>query len=76
MNKLGVHALVWVGGWSEADATKAISSSAELGYDYTIPDAEPGHYQHVCPACRRKLMALAQHAAWHPELQEVGTDGR
>ena len=25
MNKLGVHALVWVGGWSEADCTKAIT---------------------------------------------------
>ncbi|MFO1035796.1 MAG: sugar phosphate isomerase/epimerase family protein [Geminicoccaceae bacterium] len=42
MNKLGVHALVWVGGWSEADATKAISSSAELGYDYIeIPLLNP-----------------------------------
>ena len=42
MNKLGVHALVWVGGWSEADCTKAITSSAELGYDYIeIPLLNP-----------------------------------
>lgn len=42
MNKLGVHALVWVGGWSEADCTKAIGSTAELGYDYIeIPLLNP-----------------------------------
>ena len=34
MSKLGVHALVWVGGWSEAECAKAISSTAELGYDF------------------------------------------
>lgn len=33
MNKIGVHALSWVGGWSEAEARKAIAGSAELGYD-------------------------------------------
>ena len=42
MSKLGVHALVWVGGWSEADCTKAIRSTAELGYDFIeIPLLEP-----------------------------------
>ena len=42
MNKLGVHALVWVGGWSEADCTKAIQSTAELGYDFIeIPLLNP-----------------------------------
>ena len=42
MNKLGVHALVWVGGWSEAECTKAIKSTAELGYDYIeIPLLNP-----------------------------------
>ena len=34
MNKLGVHALVWVGGWSEDECTRAIRSTAELGYDF------------------------------------------
>ena len=33
MNKIGVHALSWVGGWSEAEARKAIEGSAQLGYD-------------------------------------------
>lgn len=42
MNKLGVHALVWVGGWSEAEASRAIASSAELGYDFIeIPLLNP-----------------------------------
>ncbi len=33
MNKIGVHALSWVGGWSEAEARTAIEGSARLGYD-------------------------------------------
>ena len=42
MSKLGVHALVWVGGWSEAECTRAIRSSAELGYDFIeIPLLNP-----------------------------------
>jgi hypothetical protein len=44
-----------------------IQVEAELGYDYSIPGDGPRHYQYVCPACRRKLLALAQHAAWHPD---------
>jgi hypothetical protein len=52
-----------------------IQVEAELGYDYALPGEPIGHYQHVCPGCRRKLLALAQHAAWHPEPQEVGTNG-
>lgn len=42
MNKLGVHALVWVGGWSEAEASTAIRNTAELGYDFIeIPLLNP-----------------------------------
>lgn len=42
MNRLGVHALVWVGGWSEAECERAIASTAELGYDFIeIPLLEP-----------------------------------
>ncbi len=32
-NRIGIHALVWVGGWSEAEARTAIASSAAAGYD-------------------------------------------
>src|SRR5262245_16624614 len=47
----------------------------ELGYRYELPGEEAGHYQRVCPECRRKMLALAQHAAWHPKPSEVGTHG-
>ncbi|CAN5919394.1 sugar phosphate isomerase/epimerase [soil metagenome] len=33
MNKLGVHALVWVGGWSHEECERAIAQSAETGFD-------------------------------------------
>jgi D-psicose/D-tagatose/L-ribulose 3-epimerase len=32
-NTIGVHALVWVGGWSADEARTAIESSREAGYD-------------------------------------------
>ncbi len=32
-NRIGIHALVWVGGWSADEARKAIASSARAGYD-------------------------------------------
>jgi hypothetical protein len=34
----------------------------ELGYRYDWPDHPAGHYQRVCPRCRRKMLALAQGA--------------
>ncbi|GAA1904253.1 sugar phosphate isomerase/epimerase family protein [Lapillicoccus jejuensis] len=40
-NKIGVHALVWVGGWSPEQARTAIESTREAGYDLielTMPD--------------------------------------
>jgi len=42
MNKLGVHALVWVGGWSHEECAKAIEQTAGLGYDLIeIPALDP-----------------------------------
>lgn len=43
-----------------------IEVERELGYDYTMTGGGTDHYQRVCPACRRKLFALANHAAWFP----------
>jgi len=41
-SKLGVHALVWVGGWSPDECETAITKTAELGYDYIeIPALDP-----------------------------------
>ncbi len=34
MNPLGVHALVWTGGWSEAESRHAIEESKAAGYDF------------------------------------------
>ena len=41
-----------------------IQVEAELGYDYALPGDPAGHYQHVCPACRRKMLGLAQGRLW------------
>lgn len=52
-----------------------IQVEAELGYHYEMANPQCGHYQHICPACRRKMLALAQHAAWEPGPSEVGAHG-
>jgi D-psicose/D-tagatose/L-ribulose 3-epimerase len=42
MNRVGVHALVWVGGWSEAECRTAIENSRATGYDLIeIPVLDP-----------------------------------
>jgi len=42
VTRLGVHALVWVGGWSPTEAREAIASTAEAGYDLIeIPLLDP-----------------------------------
>jgi D-psicose/D-tagatose/L-ribulose 3-epimerase len=42
MNPLGVHALVWVGGWTEADARRAVEATAAAGFDLLeIPVLDP-----------------------------------
>ena len=41
-NLLGVHALVWVGGWSKDQCREAIKNSAEAGYGLIeIPALDP-----------------------------------
>ncbi len=42
MNKLGIHALVWAGGWSHDECALAIEQTAKIGYDYIeIPALDP-----------------------------------
>jgi D-psicose/D-tagatose/L-ribulose 3-epimerase len=54
MNPLGVHALVWVGGWSEAECDHAVTSTAALGYDFIeIPLLDP--YGFPVEMTRRRL---------------------
>jgi hypothetical protein len=38
----------------------------ELGFRYELPGG--GHYQEVCPTCRRALFGLAQGALWRRYL--------
>jgi hypothetical protein len=45
-----------------------------LGYRYELPGAAD-HYQWVCPACRRKLLGLAQGMAWDHEPRRFGANG-
>jgi nitrate/nitrite transporter NarK len=43
----------------------------ELGFRYDLPGG--GHYQQVCPRCRRALFGLAQGAFWARE--QIGMEG-
>jgi hypothetical protein len=52
-----------------------IQVEAELGYHYEMSDPACGHYQRICPACRRAMLALAQHAAWEPQPTEGSPSG-
>jgi hypothetical protein len=53
-----------------------IDVERELGYHYEWPEHPAGHYQRVCPACRRKMLALAQGRLWDAAAPQGGTDGR
>jgi hypothetical protein len=53
-----------------------IAVEEQLGYRYDWPEVPAGHYQHVCPACRRKMLALAQGHLWSAATPEGGSDGR
>lgn len=42
MNRLGVHALVWVGDWASSSARYAFEATARIGYDLIdFPLLEP-----------------------------------
>jgi hypothetical protein len=52
-----------------------IEVERELGYRYDMPGDGAGHYQRVCPACRRKMLALAQEHL-RAAVSEGAADGR
>lgn len=42
MNRIGAHALMWVGGWSEQECRQAIENSRATSYDLIeIPVLDP-----------------------------------
>jgi len=49
-----------------------VSVERELGFRYELADG--GHYQEVCPACRRALFGLAQGALWRRPAGRDGTN--
>jgi len=38
--------------------------TAQLGYRYQMPGRPEGHYQRICPRCRRVTLAIAQGRLW------------
>jgi hypothetical protein len=40
-----------------------IAVERALGFSYEMAGGA-GHYQHICPRCRRVLVGLAQGGAW------------
>jgi len=44
----------------------------ELGFAYEIPGG--GHYQEICPKCRRALFGLSQGALWRTQLNARAED--
>ena len=46
--RYGVHAMVWAGGWSDAEAERAIASAARIGYDVLeIPVMNPDDFDAI-----------------------------
>jgi hypothetical protein len=41
-----------------------IQVERELGYRYELPGSAAGHYQWICPRCRRALLAIAHAHLW------------
>jgi hypothetical protein len=44
----------------------------QLGFQYELPDG--GHYQQVCPRCRRALFGLSQGALWQSPRSPGSSD--
>jgi hypothetical protein len=48
----------------------------QLGFSYEMNDPDVGHYQRVCPKCRRALLGLAQGAMWAAQRERELNDER
>ncbi|HEY8746645.1 MAG TPA: hypothetical protein VIM11_01640 [Tepidisphaeraceae bacterium] len=44
-----------------------ITIERQLGFDFTMPDHSAGHYQRICPPCRRAMLALSQSMLRQPD---------
>lgn len=52
---------------SQMQVEDLITVEKQLGFDYEMPDHPAGHYQRVCPRCRRSMLALAQGLLRQPQ---------
>jgi hypothetical protein len=52
-----------------------ITVEQQLGYRYEMPGDPAGHYQRICPACRRKALALAQGRLWTTSMSGEPSHG-
>jgi hypothetical protein len=55
---------------SELQVRDLITVEKQLGFDYESDDGEVGHYQWICPQCRRAMFGLAQGQIWNSIAQE------
>ena len=68
-NRIGIHALVWVGGWSPEEAQTAIASSAEAGYDLIeLAALDPESFDADMTA-----RLLQEHGSWRPASRSAST---
>jgi hypothetical protein len=49
---------------SQIHVDDLITVERKLGYSYEIDHPDVDHYQRICPACRRAMLALAQGKLW------------
>jgi hypothetical protein len=48
-----------------------VTVEKQLGFRYELPGTDPaGHYQRICPRCRRALFGLAQGTLWQHALSD------
>ena len=60
---------------SQMKVEDLIEVERRLGYRYEVEEQAVGHYQWICPPCRRSLLALAQGELWKGELAGVAEVG-
>jgi hypothetical protein len=56
---------------SRMHAEDLIAVERQLGFSYECADPAIGHYQWICPPCRRALLALAQGKLWRRERRGI-----
>ena len=56
---------------SKMQVEDLITVERELGFEYEMSSDAGGHYQWICPKCRRSMLALAQGALRQPESTDI-----